>query len=98
MPATPTRGARHPVDAPILQGASTLNYYVGIFGGGVARPMEDTGARRANHRRVPTMIRIAITQAAYDAIAATLPVGKRRLPAEVSANSDYLIGLNQRTV
>jgi hypothetical protein len=44
------------------------------------------------------VIRIAITQAAFDAIAATLPVGKRRLPAEVSANSDYLIGLNQRTV
>jgi hypothetical protein len=24
------------------KGASTLNYYVGIFGGGVARPMEGT--------------------------------------------------------
>jgi hypothetical protein len=44
------------------------------------------------------MIQIAISQASFDAIVATLPVGKRRLPAEVSANTDYLIGLNQLTV
>jgi hypothetical protein len=44
------------------------------------------------------MIRIAITQATYDAIAATFPVGKHRLRAEVTANSDYLAGLDERSV
>jgi hypothetical protein len=36
------------------------------------------------------MIRIAISQAAFDAVAATLLVGKRRLRAEVTANSDLI--------
>jgi hypothetical protein len=44
------------------------------------------------------MIRLAITQAVFDAIAATLSVGKHRIRAKIFANSDYLIGLDERAV
>ena len=44
------------------------------------------------------MIRIAITQAAYDAICATLPVGSVAVEAEANERSERLIWLEAAIV